>query len=304
MRKGNLIAVILVIFFLACPVIAVDAITLGQIDDFDTDSTAGWQVGKPTHPSPPQRIPNGGPEEDGDGYLKLSSTGGSGRGGKLVVFNTSQWTGNWTGEGVNTIEMDLKNLGATDLVMRLSISGIGGLFSLQEGIELSTGSGWQHVVFYIRANDFVSIGGTNIDDTLANVSVLRLLHNPVPNWTGTQIAATLGADNITASQTFTLNVNPVGNGNVNRNPDRSTYNTGTGVELSAVPDAGWGFSGWSGDLSGSNNPESIIMDSDKNITATFSLKDSDDDGITDQEEDASPNGGDGNDDGIADFNQT
>jgi uncharacterized repeat protein (TIGR02543 family) len=375
MQKEIFIAVILAIYFLTCPVVAADAITLGQIDEFNTD-TQNWRSGN-HNPSPPQRIPNGGPDGAGDGYLELSSTGVGNAGSKLVVFNTSQWTGDWTGEGVNTIEMDLNNLGATDLVMRLSINGSGGLFSLQEGIPLSAGSGWQHVVFYVRADDFTSVGGTNIDDTLANVSVLRLLHNPVPNWVGTKIAATLGADNITASQTFNLNVNPVGNGNVNRNPDGSTYNTGTGVELTAVPDTGWAFSGWSGDLGGSNNPENIIMDSDKNITATFeglndydllvtiegsgtvslnppggsyydgenvtltatadpywefngwsghlsgsnnpksividsdknitatfSLKDSDDDGVTDQEEDAGPNGGDGNDDGIADYNQT
>jgi hypothetical protein len=272
--------------------------------------------------------------------------------------------------------MDLKNLGATDLEIRLSIDGSGGRFSLQQGVEISTGSGWQHVVFHMRANDFESIGGANIDDTLANVSVLRLLHSSTPNWRGATIAATLGVDNITASQTFNLNVNSVGNGNVTLDPAGATYSGGTDVELTAVPDTGWGFSGWSGDLSGSdnpesismdsdktvtatfeglndfdllvsvegsgtvtlnppggsyfdgenvtvtasadpywefsgwsghlsgsNNPESIVMDADKNITATFSLKDTDNDGVPDQDEDAGPNGGDGNEDGTADYQQ-
>ncbi len=88
MRKANLIAVLMAISFLTCPVIAVDAITLGQIDEFNTD-TQGWRIGNHTHPSPPQRIPNGGPSGAGDGYLQLSSTGGIGSGSKLVVFSTS-----------------------------------------------------------------------------------------------------------------------------------------------------------------------------------------------------------------------
>jgi hypothetical protein len=269
MRKENLIAVLLAIYFLTYPVIAVDAITINQIDEFNTD-TQNWRIGKWSHPSPPQRIPSGGPDGAEDSYLELSSTGAGNAGSKLVVFNTSQWTGNWTGEGVNTIEMDLNNFGATDLVMRLSIDGSGGRFSLQEGIALSAGSGWQHAVFNVRADDFVAVGGTNIDDTLANVSVLRLLHNSAPGWRGIPVEATLGVDNITAyPESFSLNVNLVGNGDVTLDPDGGTYSPGTEVELTAEPDTGWAFSGWSGDLSGSNNPESIIMDSDKTITATF-----------------------------------
>ena len=38
-----------------------------------------------------------------------------------------------------------------------------------------------------------------------------------------------------------------------------------------MPDPGYHFTGWSGDLSGTNNPENITMDSDKTVTATFAL---------------------------------
>jgi hypothetical protein len=42
------------------------------------------------------------------------------------------------------------------------------------------------------------------------------------------------------------------------------------VTLSAVStDANWEFSHWSGDLSGSVNPETLTMDADKSTTATF-----------------------------------
>ena len=41
------------------------------------------------------------------------------------------------------------------------------------------------------------------------------------------------------------------------------------VQLTATPDNGWMFTGWNGDLDGNINPETVIMDSDKNVTAQF-----------------------------------
>jgi uncharacterized repeat protein (TIGR02543 family) len=69
----------------------------------------------------------------------------------------------------------------------------------------------------------------------------------------------------------TLTVNVVGNGSVTKNPDQVTYPCGTVVTLTAVPDAGWTFSHWSGDLIGSTNPDTITMDSDKTVTAHFTI---------------------------------
>ena len=81
-------------------------------------------------------------------------------------------------------------------------------------------------------------------------------------------------DNKTVTATFTipqhtLTVNIVGGGGVFLDPPGGTYDLGTDVELMAIPDLGWTFSGWSGDLSGSDNPDSIAMTGDKNVTATF-----------------------------------
>ncbi|UCH96662.1 MAG: PKD domain-containing protein, partial [Candidatus Aminicenantes bacterium] len=68
---------------------------------------------------------------------------------------------------------------------------------------------------------------------------------------------------------YTLTTNTVGQGSITLDPPGGTYNEGTVVTLTAVPDAGWQFDGWSGDLSGSDNPATITMNSDKNVTATF-----------------------------------
>ena len=68
---------------------------------------------------------------------------------------------------------------------------------------------------------------------------------------------------------FTLTINVVGSGAVARNPNAPSYASGTPVTLTATPAAGFTFSGWSGDLTGSANPTTIIMNSNKTVTATF-----------------------------------
>ena len=79
-------------------------------------------------------------------------------------------------------------------------------------------------------------------------------------------APDIGADEFT---TFTLTVNVVGGGSVTRDPDSPSYNPATVVELTAVPASGSTFVQWTGDLTGSANPDSLTMDADKNVTATF-----------------------------------
>jgi uncharacterized repeat protein (TIGR02543 family) len=70
---------------------------------------------------------------------------------------------------------------------------------------------------------------------------------------------------------YTLTVNVVGGGSVTLDPPGGTYVEDTVVELTADADPGWVFSGWSGDLGGSANPETITMDANKTVTATFVL---------------------------------
>ena len=70
--------------------------------------------------------------------------------------------------------------------------------------------------------------------------------------------------------THNLSVSIVGNGTVDVYPENSgPYDYGTEIELTADADPGWLFTGWSGDLTGQNNPETIVMDGEKSVTATF-----------------------------------
>ncbi|MCF6306606.1 MAG: T9SS type A sorting domain-containing protein [Flavobacteriaceae bacterium] len=98
------------------------------------------------------------------------------------------------------------------------------------------------------------------------------------SWTGDStstnpsINITMNSDKVITANfsqiQHSLTVNVIGNGSVT--PNSGTYNYGTVLSLVPTADTGWQFDGWSGDASGTANPLSVIMDSDKVITATFS----------------------------------
>jgi uncharacterized repeat protein (TIGR02543 family) len=78
----------------------------------------------------------------------------------------------------------------------------------------------------------------------------------------------LYADGPAAKFSFTTSA---ANGNVTLNPAGGTYDAGTTVIATATPDAGYKFTGWSGDLSGTTSPVSVLMDKNMNVTANFAL---------------------------------
>jgi len=67
----------------------------------------------------------------------------------------------------------------------------------------------------------------------------------------------------------TLTVEMVGQGSVAQDPNKETYYYSETVSLTATPTAGYTFSHWSGDATGSDNPVSITMDNNKTVTANF-----------------------------------
>lgn len=79
--------------------------------------------------------------------------------------------------------------------------------------------------------------------------------------------------NVTAEfvrKVYSLNISTEGSGTVSKDPSEAEYDYGTEVELTADPDSNWSFSNWEGDLSGTENPKTITIDSDKSVTAVFS----------------------------------
>ena len=72
---------------------------------------------------------------------------------------------------------------------------------------------------------------------------------------------------------YTLSVTTAGNGtgSVTKDPDLPQHPSGSTVRLTSVPGAGSGFTGWSGDASGVDNPLDLVMHGNKNVIATFTI---------------------------------
>ncbi|GAA4104860.1 ice-binding family protein [Mucilaginibacter panaciglaebae] len=79
---------------------------------------------------------------------------------------------------------------------------------------------------------------------------------------------TLVANFLLNTYTLTVNANAL-MGSVAKNPNLAVYNSGANVQLTATANPGFRFSSWSGDATGSVNPLTVNMNSNKNITANF-----------------------------------
>jgi WD40 repeat protein len=69
-------------------------------------------------------------------------------------------------------------------------------------------------------------------------------------------------------QSFQLNISS-DNGNVERQPNKTLYNCGETVKLTAKPNQAYKFKAWNGDANGSDESITINMNANKNITAIF-----------------------------------
>ena len=98
------------------------------------------------------------------------------------------------------------------------------------------------------------------------------------DYSGTSNMATITVDSdksieaIFEKKTYALTVITDGQGTVDEQifATKSTdYESGTTVELTANPATGWAFVEWQGDLTGTVNPQQIIIDEAKEVTAVF-----------------------------------
>ncbi|WP_165779107.1 BspA family leucine-rich repeat surface protein [Rhodohalobacter barkolensis] len=99
---------------------------------------------------------------------------------------------------------------------------------------------------------------------------------------GTSNPASVSMDsdkNVTAlfvKRDYPLTVNVEGEGSVEEkvvNTKNTDYEHGTVVELTAVPTDGWYFSHWSGSVESEENPETLEVDSEREVTAVFERRD-------------------------------
>jgi hypothetical protein len=92
-------------------------------------------------------------------------------------------------------------------------------------------------------------------------------HSVTAPSTATTYTATFATQHL-----LTLLASPSGGGNVSANPPSGDgyYSAGVSVQVTAAANAGFAFAGFSGDLAGSANPQSITMSAPRSVTGNFS----------------------------------
>lgn len=196
--KGLLVSLLALAF--SC---SAQAIENGHIDDFQDGTTQNWTNGGIPPTPPVVNIPDGGPGGAGDHYIQVTSLGGQGAGNRLITYNRDQWLGDYLGQGVTAIEMDLKNFGNTDLSMRIGFKqeiGPAAPGYVSPAFFLPAGSGWQHVVFTINMATMIPINSPLDFNTFfsGNFQEVRILNAINPDLNGEPIVAQIGIDNIHA----------------------------------------------------------------------------------------------------------
>ncbi|MBN1185998.1 MAG: carbohydrate-binding protein [Bacteroidales bacterium] len=193
-----------------------------------------------------------------DGTVDNNNSGFTGDG----FANTANASGNGVDYKVNfsssgTYTFTFRYASTSDRPGRLIINGSTAVSSISFP---STGS-WTTWTT-VSANATVSAGTYDVrleatgTSGLGNIDYMQV--------TGTTPSA---ANCNSTPVTYSLTTNISGSGTVN--PSSGTYESGTVVSVTATPSSGYQFSGWSGDASGTSNPLSLTMNSNKNITATF-----------------------------------
>jgi hypothetical protein len=114
---------------------------------------------------------------------------------------------------------------------------------------------WSSIGSYNGNDDPDGDGVRNLDEYLEGTDPI----NPLSFHPRLAVAATNGV----------VNLNPAGNATTT--PPKVWYNPGQAVQLTAVPNAGYGFLRWSGDTNGTANPLSIVMNGHLNIVAVFGV---------------------------------
>lgn len=145
-------------------------------------------------------------------------------------------------------------------------------------------SGSEALVASSEAGSLNTVQTLSATNFLANGSRLELVPTPNKGYTfaGWQEYPTLGQSPLILTMNQNHTVTPVferavrlrtqvtGNGKIKLSPDEGTYQPGTEVTLTALPNPGWAFDHWIG-VTGAQETASLTLDDDLSVTAVFSF---------------------------------
>ena len=171
----------------------------------------------------------------------------------VYYYNGSRWPG---------ITIDVPDLrdGQWHHIAGSFNASTGKLSAFVDGVLVGSESGDGPIV-YDAGNDFhigSMNGSRNFNGDLDEVKLYNRALNEA------EVAA-LQAPDIPEVQ-YTLTTSAL-HGSIT--PPGGLFNAEASISLTAIPDLGYTFSHWGGDLSGTANPQNIIMSADKAVTATF-----------------------------------
>ena len=174
----------------------------------------------------------------------------------------------WSAEGEQWI---LYDIGSVNTVANLDIAFFSGdVRSTIFDIQVSEDSvNWTEVFSGQSSGTTTSQESFDFTDLSGRYIRLDCHGNTSNDWNSITEVDIYGYNSSSSVPQYTLITNTSGSGSIQLSPSGGTYDSATVVTVTATAGSGYVFSGWSGDLSGSTNPESLTMDGNKSVTAQF-----------------------------------
>ena len=141
-------------------------------------------------------------------------------------------------------------------------AGTGGIISPSGSTSVITGGSQAYT---ITPNTGYSVASVTVDGTLVGAVTSYTFSNVMANHT-----ITAAFTPITSSYTLTITKSGTGTGTVTTSPGGTTFAAGTIITITATPDAGSTFTGWSGAFSGTEQTiQGSMPASNTSLVATF-----------------------------------
>lgn len=185
-------------------------------------------------------IENEHPGFSGDGYVNFANQPG----GYII------WNINMLEDTIQTLSFVFANGGGSPRPMKLMINDS----VVNDAIDFSSTSAWTDY------DTVISMSG--LSSGINTIKLTAFGADGGPNLDKLLVSGLIGPN------LFRLILSAAG-GVIIADPLQEYYPQDSMIHLTAAPDEGYVFSNWFGDLTGTENPVSIIMDGDKNIAAVF-----------------------------------
>ncbi|MEL7449977.1 MAG: hypothetical protein AAFN78_12260 [Pseudomonadota bacterium] len=136
--------------------------------------------------------------------LSAPSAGGFGPGSRQVIFNETQWTGDYIAAGVNVVQMQAANASATETInLRIGITNALSCFVSTDPIVLAPATpgpdGLVFARFILDESTMTEVSGnlckapglSSFDEVMSDVIQLRIISSASPAWAGDAIESEL-----------------------------------------------------------------------------------------------------------------